>query len=144
MAFFLVPGLIIWTVLIIKGIFGPQIEYGEFDFGATLMGIPHFIATIVIAIFTAMTIWGKVEITTNKMGGSIFTGIGSFGYLKRFKWRNINYIKEKQTNIRYPGSQEVSIVLEGKNRVVFATSVNGTRRDYLINALQILKENNYG
>ena len=85
-----------------------------------------------------MAIWGKVELTLDSKGGKIFTGVGNIGLVNSFLWSDITKIKEKQANIRYPGSQGNTIVLEGKKRISFGTGVKEERLYYLLRAIKSL------
>lgn len=135
-AFFIVPFMIIWSGGSLGGIYGTQIINGEFDLFQSLFGIPFFIGSIIFWSIALMAIWGKVELTLDRQGGIVFTGVGNIGLKKRFKWNDISKIKEKQTNLRYPGSQGSSIILEGKKRISFGTGLKEERRYYLLRAIK--------
>jgi len=135
-AFFLVPFMIVWSGGAIGGIYGTQILSGDFDPFLSLFGIPFIIGAILFWSLTVMVIWGKVEMTLDKEGGKIFTGVGSLGLTKRFTWDEISSVKENESNFRYPGSQGGDILLEGKKRISFGKGVNETRRYYLFRSLK--------
>lgn len=113
-AFFLVPFMLIWSGGSIGGIYGTQIINGKFDLFQSLFGIPFLIGSFIFWSFALMTIWGKVELTLDKQGGKVFTGVGRLGLVRTFLWNDIISIKEKQANLRYPGSHGERIVFEGK------------------------------
>ncbi len=138
LAFFLVPFMIVWSGGSIGGIYGSQIISGEFDLFMSLFGIPFLIGSILFWTLTLMVIWGKVELTLDKLGGKIFTGIGSLGLTKRFTWDEITAVRENDLTHRYPGSQGGEIQLEGKKRISFGKAVNETRRYYLFRSLQTI------
>jgi hypothetical protein len=141
-AFFLVPFMLIWSGGSIGVIYGTQLINGKFDLVQSLFGIPFLIGSLIFWSFTLMAIWGKVELTLDNKGGKIVTGIGNIGLVKRFLWSDITTIKEKQANIRYPGSQGNTIVLEGKKRISFGTGVKEERRYYLLRAIKSLINKN--
>jgi hypothetical protein len=140
-AFFLVPFMLIWSGGSIGGIYGTQLISGKFDLFQSLFGIPFLIGSIFFWSITLMAIWGKVELTLDSKGGKIFTGVGNIGLVNSFLWSDITKIKEKQANIRYPGSQGNTIVLEGKKRISFGTGVKEERLYYLLRAIksQVIK-----
>jgi len=135
-AFFLIPFMVIWSGGSLGGIYGTQLAQGKFDPLMSLFGIPFLIGSIIFWSLALMSIWGKVELTLDKQGGRVFTGLGSIGLRKRFTWDEVSTVKEKQSNINYPGNQGGSIVLEGKRRISFGMGVKESRRYYIYRALK--------
>ena len=135
-AFFLVPFMLIWSGGSLGGIYGSQIIDGEFDLLLSLFGIPFLIGSIIFWTITLMAIAGKVEITIDKDGGKVFTGVGQLGIIKRFSWDEISKIKEGNSKLTYPGSQGGVIVLEGTRKISFGLGVKENRKYYLLNALR--------
>jgi hypothetical protein len=135
-AFFLVPFMLVWSGGSIGGIYGTQLANGEFDLFQSLFGIPFLIGSIIFWSLAFMAIWGKVELTLDKQGGKVFTGIGNIGINKTFLWSDVSKVKEKQANFRYPGSQGSSLVFEGKKRISFGSGLKDERRYYLIKAIK--------
>ncbi|MCB9263323.1 MAG: hypothetical protein H6607_13195 [Flavobacteriales bacterium] len=136
LAIFLVPFAVIWSGMAIGGIYVSQILEGKFDPLMSLFGIPFLIGSIILWGVTLMAIGGKVELTLNRQGGKIFTGVGSIGQTKKFDWAEISTVKEDQRNIKYSRVQGGSILLEGKRRISFATGINESRRYYLFRTLK--------
>jgi hypothetical protein len=136
-AFFLVPFMLVWSGISLGGIYGTQLMSGEFDLTMSLFGIPFILGSVLFWALTLMTICGKVEFKLNQDGGSVFTGLGSkVGLRKSFRWDEINSIREGTTNLRYPGSQGHTIVLEGKKRIVTGSGLNDARRYYIFKSLE--------
>jgi len=144
-AFFLVPFMLVWSGGSIGVIYGTQIINGKFDLVESLIGIPFLIGAIIFWTFTFMAIWGKVELSLNRKGGRIFTGVGNFGLTKRFLWSEVNTINERSANMRYPGSQGRNLVFEGNKRISFGLGVREERRYYLFRAIKsIMKKKEWG
>ena len=139
MAFFLVPFMLIWSGFSIGGIYGTQLATGEFVLFKSLFGIPFLLGSIIFWSIALMTIWGKVEITLDNNVGKIFTGVGKIGFSKSFTWDEISTIREKESDIKYTGSQNRSIQLEGKRRISFGNGVSENRRYYLLRALKSIR-----
>ena len=140
-AFFLVPFMLIWSGGSLGGIYGSQIMEGKFNLMMSLFGIPFILGSIIFWSLALMAIWGKVEVRLDQNGGRVFTGIGILGWRKSFTWNQISKVREKQSNLRYPGSKGASIVLEGSRRISFGTGLNENRRYYLYRALtQLIKQ----
>ncbi len=135
-AFFLVPFMLVWSGGSLGGIYGYQIMSGEFNLFMSLFGIPFILGSILFWSLALMAIWGKVEMTLDKTGGKIFTGLGTIGITKKFEWKDITTIKESQTNLNYPGSRGSKIILDGKKRISFGSGLKENRRYYLFRSLQ--------
>ena len=138
LAFFLVPFMLVWSGGSLGGIYGSQIISGKFDLAISLFGIPFILGSILFWGLTIMSIWGKVEMTLDQIGGKLFTGVGSIGRRKTFTWEEISTIKEVQIYNRKSSGQSKEIVLEGKKRISFGTGINESRRYYLYKSLKII------
>jgi hypothetical protein len=134
-AFFLVPFMLVWSGGALGGIYGSQIYTGEFDLTMSLFGIPFIIGAIIFWSLTLMAVWGKVEVTFDKTGGQVFTGLGKIGIKKDFLWSEVDRIVESNYNFKYPGSRGFQIVMEGKKRITFGTGLSEERRYYIFMAL---------
>jgi hypothetical protein len=138
MAFFLVPFMVVWSGGSIGGIYGTQIITGEFNLILSLFGIPFILASFLFWSLALMAIWGKVELTIDKRGGKIFTGIGKIGRTKTFSWAEVAVVKENQvTTYRKRGSyQSTEILLEGATRLSFGAGLSEDKRYYLLRTMQ--------
>ena len=130
----MVPFMLVWSGGSLGGIYGTQLINGEFDLFQSLFGIPFIIGSIVFWSLALMSIWGKVELTLNKRGGKVFTGIGTIGLVKQFLWKDITTLKQKQATLRYPGSQGGSLIFEGQKRISFGNGLKQKRLYYLLRA----------
>ena len=135
-AFFLVPFMLIWSGGSLGGIYGTQIINGEFEVTSSLFGIPFLLGSLFFWGITVMAIWGKVEITMDRQGGNVFTGVGKIGLTKSFNWKHVSRVKEAPSKIGYPGSHGGKLVLDGADRISFGTGLNENRRYYVMSALQ--------
>jgi hypothetical protein len=135
-AFFLVPFMLVWSGGSLGGIYGTQILVGEFDMFKSLFGIPFSLGYLIFWSLAIMTIWAKVEVILDNKGGEIFTGIGSLGITNQFLWNEVSRTNEKQTTIRYPGSQGTGLFLEGKKRISFGAGLKEERCYYLLRGIK--------
>jgi hypothetical protein len=146
-AFVLVPFMLVWSGGSIGGIYGTQVVSGEFSLFMSLFGIPFLIGSVIFWKLAFMAIWGKVVVTLDKEGGTIFTGIGSLGKTKKFVWSDISSVKE-ETSICYnrKGSRATTkIYLEGQKRVGFGSPLSEERRYYVLQSIKrILNQVNSG
>jgi hypothetical protein len=136
-AFFLVPFMIVWSGGAIGGIYVTQIMAGKFELFQSLIGIPFILGAILFWSITFMTIWGKVEITFDKSGGKVFTGVGKFGIIKTFKWDEVDQIIERISRWNNSSNSQTAITLEGAKRIRFGTGLNDSRKYYLLRSLQV-------
>lgn len=140
LAFFLVPFLLIWTIGTVGQLWVSQIVNGKFDLFDTLFGLPFLVVTIIICVITLMKIAGKVELTLNKQGGSVFTGLGDVGVTRDFNWDEISAVSEKETFFGREGKRAFVIIFEGKKRVAFGLGLDASKRYYLLRSIQKFME----
>lgn len=142
-AFFIVPFLIIWSGLAFGGIYGSQIVSGKFNIMMSLFGIPFVVAAITFSALAMMSVFGKVEVVFDNVGGKIFTGVGNIGYTIFFTWDDVNRIDITESSLKYNDKNASQISLIGQKVVSFGTVLNKERRSYvyrvLSNYLQSLK-----
>jgi len=138
-AFFLVPFMCVWSGGSIGGIYGTQIASGKFDLTMSLFGIPFLLGTLLFGSIALMAVCGKVVVKLSRENSSIFLGVGSIGWTRRFNWSEMDKISETPSNVQYPGGQGVGITLEGKTRIKFGTNLSEKRRYFMLNALKSLK-----
>jgi hypothetical protein len=138
LALFLVPFMIVWSGGSLGGIYGSQIIDGEFNIFMSLFGIPFLLGSIVFWSLALMSIAGKIELTLNKNGGKVFTGVWKIGFTKGFSWDDISTVREDRSYSQ-KGGTTFTICLEGKKRVSFGYGLSSERRYYLMKVIdQIL------
>jgi hypothetical protein len=145
-AFFLIPFMLVWSGGSLGGIYGTQIISGKFDLFMSLFGIPFLIGSVFFGGIAFMSVAGKIDINLTKQGGTIFTGIGTIGFTKKFLWTDISNIEE-QSFIGYKRRNSGSkIVMSGSRKISFGSRLKESRKYYLLNALKQvhynLKNNN--
>lgn len=141
MALFFVPFVLVWSGISLGGIYGSQIGKGVFDPFQSLFGVPFLLGTAVFGSYALMTLMGRVVVRISGGEGSIFTGIGPFGWQRRFRTADIARVGEKLSGFRYGNQNLHAIALEGRRRMVFGSLLNDERRYFVLDALrQILLE----
>lgn len=136
MALFLFPFMLVWSGISIGAIYGSQIRSGHFNLIPSLFGIPFLIGTLLLAWKALISVMGKVEIRTDRLGGKIFTGIGPFGFTKKFQWLEIDSINEYISMSNK--SRQTRIALNGQKRIRFGSDLNSSKRYYLLKSMQTL------
>lgn len=134
-ALYIVPFLIIWCGLSLGGIYGSQIASGKFNIMMSLFGIPFVFAAITFSALAMMSVFGKVEVIFDNVGGKIFTGVGTIGYTIFFTWDDVNRIDITESSLKYNDKNASQISLVGQKVVSFGTVLNKERRSYVYSVL---------
>jgi len=137
-AFFLVPFMCVWSGVSLGGIYGTQIAKGEFNLGTSLFGIPFVLGMLFFGAIAVMTVWGRIDVIGQDSGGRLFTGVGPFGWSRRFKWSEITRIDEDVLGYEYTGSNGKVVALVGKTRLKFGSMLSDARRYFLLQGLRVL------
>ena len=134
-AFFLVPFMLIWSGGSLGGIYGTQIASQNFNLIQSLFGIPFLLGTLVLGFFTLLTLFGKVELTIDRQGGKVFTGIGRLGKSKTFAWHEVKRI-HKSREVNSTRKQQGQIVIDAAQPIRFGLGLSSERRYYVFHALK--------
>ena len=134
MAFFIVPFMCVWSGGSLGVIYGTQIMKGKFDLVQSLFGIPFFLGTLLFGSIALMTVCGKVIVQVLDSDGTVFTGVGPFGWRRRFDPQTVTAVRVESY---FPGHQPqtASIVLDGANKLRFASGLTEARRDFIAKVL---------
>jgi len=134
-ALFLVPFMAVWSGGSLGGIYGSQIAKGHFNLGMSLFGIPFLLGTLFLGSTALMAVCGKVTVSVDGDDGVIFTGVGPFGWRRRFNWRKVSSIRrtEKSGN---RGSVSQQITFEGERQLNFASGAKSERLNFMLAMLR--------
>ena len=135
-AFFLLPFTLVWAGGSLGGIYGTQIASGEFQPLLCLFGLPFLIGSIFLSGMTLMSLFGKVEVRFDYHGDRVFTGIGPIGWTRKFVLSEVESIKEESVSNASDNAHNKCIVMEGKRRLKFASTLSDGRRYFMFNALR--------
>jgi hypothetical protein len=135
-AVFLVPFMCVWSGGSIVGIYGGQIKSGEFSLGMSLFGLPFLIMGGMLWGMALMAIAGKVRVRVRGDQGEIFTGVGLFGFRRRFSWNGVRRISRSNASTRYPGSNASALEIEGREAQIFGTGLNAQRQAFMHSVLR--------
>jgi hypothetical protein len=140
LALFLIPFMCFWSGGSLGGIYGTQIVHHKFDWRMSAFGIPFLIGTFFLGGVSMMSVFGKTLIRVEGDNGLLFTGVGSIGWCRRFKWSDITSIRTTEGR-GSKGSVYQQITLYGKKTYNFASSLREDRRKFMIGALQKMRRN---
>jgi hypothetical protein len=134
-ALFLVPFMCVWSGASLGGIYGSQILKGQIEWGLSLFGIPFLLGTLLIGSITLMTVCGRVVVRVLDSEGSVFTGVGPFGWRRRFDTQQVSAVRVEVYRTNDNGNSK-TIVLDGPNKLKFGTLLTEKRRDFVANVLR--------
>ncbi len=137
-AFFLVPFMCVWSGFSLGGIYGSQIVSGKFDLTASLFGIPFVLGTFLLGSIAAMSVFGRLVVSTDRNDGRVFAGVGPFGWTRRFDWMSITAVEEDHLGYHHPGSNGRAISLIGQSRLKCGSMLTDARRFYVLKSLRKL------
>jgi hypothetical protein len=83
-AIFFVGFTALWGGGSMAGIYGSQIVKGHFNVTQSLFGLPFLFGTIVLCSVTAFCLFGRWEIKVRRDEGTVFVGVGPFGWRRQF------------------------------------------------------------
>ena len=83
--FFLIPFTALWSGGSVGMIYlRPLLQGKPFEVGEALFGIPFLIGTVVLLTFITYLFFGRWVIRVTGNEGSVFNGVGSLGWTRRF------------------------------------------------------------
>jgi hypothetical protein len=130
----------VWSGFSLGGIYGTQVAKGEFDLGMSLFGIPFVLGTLLFGGIAVMTVCGRIDVIVEDTAGRLFTGVGPFGWTRRFDWSEVTRIEEDVLGYQYSGSNGQVISLVGKTRLKFGSMMSEARRYFLLQGLRVLRQ----
>lgn len=136
----LVPFVCVWSGFSLGGIYGSQLVSGEFNPVMSLFGVPFVLGSLALGCVAIMSICGRVDVIVADTDGRIFTGVGPFGWTRRFDWSEVTRIEEDASDCRSSGSTGYVISLAGKTRLKCGSMVSDARRYYLLQGLRVLRQ----
>ena len=101
----------------------------------SLFGIPFVLGSVFFWGVALMTIFGKVEVFFDNLGGKIFTGIGKIGITKSFDWNDVNTVEETINSSKYNNKSTTQISLIGQKRTSFGSGLNDERRYFILGVM---------
>jgi hypothetical protein len=138
-AFLLVPFMCVWSGFSLNGIYGTQIRKGVFDLSSSLLGLPFLMGTFLFGGMAIMRCCGRIVVTKENDEGAVFEGVGPIGWTRRFRWSDVESIRESETRGGRGGVQKL-IALDfrpvGRDCLKFGTLLTAERRWYIIAVLR--------
>ena len=141
MAWMAVPFVVIYAAGSLGNIYLPQLLAWEFDPARSILGLSFLVSTIVFALYAAMTVAGRVEVTIRQGRGEVFIGLGKYGWTRYFDWGEVDEIREELPEPRFYPHNICSdaIIIEAKRKLSFGGLLEKERLHYLLNTLIYLR-----
>lgn len=118
--FFMVPFTALWAGGSMMGIYGSQLMKGEFDLTMSLFGLPFLFGTVILLGVVAFLAFGKWVITLAKGTGTVFIGVGSWGWTRLFTYDGSSLVSLCQTSVQVNNVPQQGIcVRTGEEDFVF-------------------------
>ncbi len=135
-ALFLIPFTLLWSGGSMGGIYGSQILKGKFNLHLSLFGIPFLIGTIILLCIISLLLFGKWVITLSEGAGTVFMGIGSLGWTRRFTYDRSTVVSLRPTNARYNNVPQKGIsVRTGAKELLFGTLIKDEAKQFIAAAI---------
>ena len=137
-ALFIVPFMCVWSGFSIGGIYGRQILRGDFELLPSLFGIPFVIGTLIFGSLALMTVAGKVTVRVGGGEGRIFTGVGPFGFSRRFDWNQVQAVRQEHAppGNSGRGTRQIAVVGATPAPLTFGSQLRDDRRAVVADALR--------
>jgi len=136
---FLIPFTALWSGLSMWGIYGTQIQKGQFDPEQSLFGLPFLIGTVILLSIIVYLLFGKWKITLRKGTGTVFVGMGPVGWNRHFVYNQNSLVSMQTTNVKVNDvSQKGILIRTDENDFVFGALIKDEAKQFI--AAAILKE----
>lgn len=129
---FLIPFTAAWSGFSMWGIYINPLMKGELDWGQMAFGIPFLLGTIVLLFSIIMCLFGKWVITLDRGKGTVFVGVGYFGWVRNFHYDRHSFVTLKQTSFKVNDvPQEGILVRNDDGDFVFGATLHPDAKQYI-------------
>lgn len=132
MLLFLVPFTAVWSGISMVGIYGSQLTKGEFNLETSLFGLPFLLGTIVLLGIILFCAFGRWELIVQQGEGSVFAGVGSYGWRRRFSYSRTTTVLLRLTNIQVNDVAQRGICVRNDDQdFVFGTLMKEPVKEFM-------------
>ena len=113
---FLIPFTAFWSGISMGGIYGQQIARGQFDWKASLFGLPFLIGTLGLVTAILFNFFGHSRVTLTKGRVKVFVGLFGIGRTREMECGKDTTVSLQTSGYRVNNVPQLEIVLasEGK------------------------------
>ena len=134
--FFLVPFTAFWSGGSMAVIYGSQIRKGVFDLHQSLAGLPFLLGTVILVSIILFCAFGRWEVIVQQGQGSVFVGLGSFGWRRRFTYDHETTILLRLTSIQVNDVAQRGICVRTDDQeFVFGTLIKEPAKQFMAAAI---------
>ena len=138
---FLLPFTCAFGYFSLGWLYYEQWTSGQFLLGRSLFGLPFLFGTCMVGWQALMRLGGRVVVNSDGDEVSVFEGVGPIGRTKRFRWSEVEQIKEgllsdyTSTKTRTPASR---VTFRDQKRPVlkFGSMLSDKRLKFLVAEMQ--------
>jgi len=135
---FFIPFTALWSGGSMWGIYGTQIRKGMFSLHESLFGLPFLFGTIVLLGLIAFLLLGRWQVTLKEGAGSVFVGVGPFGWTRSFTYNRNTLVSLRMTDVRVNNVPQKGISIRTNERdFVFGTMLKNEAKQFI--AASIMK-----
>jgi hypothetical protein len=136
---------VVWLGLILRLAYGAALRPAPINWHDTLIGLPFVLVALVVllqfGVLGLMRSFGRVSLVRSGGDGVVFEGFGRFGWTRRFRWSQVNSVREAEASSgRRRGKRDRLIELNFKpatrSSLRFGTLLSDERRWFLISVLR--------
>lgn len=130
--FFLIPFTAFWSGFSMWGLYIQPLTEDPIDWSRMVFGIPFLLGTIVLLFSILMCLFGKWVITLEQGMGTVFVGIGPFGWTRAFSYSRDCLVSLKDSNIRQNDTPMKGICIkDDQGEFIFGSSIKENCKLYI-------------
>ena len=135
--FFLIPFTAVWSGGSMVGIYGSQIQKGEFDIGLSLFGLPFLIGSIFLVSLVAFMLFGRWRFSFNHGILEVAMELGPFSWKRRIACDKDARVSIRQSNWRKNNQVQYHIQVDsGADTLKFATGLPEPAKQFVAEAIR--------
>jgi hypothetical protein len=133
---FLIPFTALWSGVSMYGIYGTQIAAGRFELHKSLLGIPFLLGTIVLLGVIAYLMLGKWVVKLSDGEGTVFVGVGFFGWTRRFSYNRNTMVSMRMTDFAVNRQTQPGILVRTDHTdFLFGALLQGNAKRFIAAAI---------
>ncbi len=126
----------VWTALTAGVWFVTQVQKGQFSWGSTIVGSVFFVIGLLMWTRVAMYLGGRTTLTVHGNEATLYSGVGSCGLTRRFKWTDINWIEIQHHKNDSDEPYAPHLVLVGNRTIRLSEAIYPDVHDYILGVVR--------
>lgn len=139
MLLFFVPFTLFWSGLSMLGIYIYPLSKGTLDWEMGLFGLPFLIGTVALLTLIAYLAFGKCTVTLQGGNGTVFVGVGSLGWTRKFTYGEDTVVLMRLTTVSVNDVRQTGIVVKtGDEELVFGTILTDDAKTFIGSMIRLV------